>query len=82
LANQVGDVQTVRDFLDNNGGTYIKIIAKIENQQGMTELDNIIKATDGVMIARGDLGMELQVRCTRHKKCQKNNFHHVYKTLI
>jgi len=57
----VGDVQTVRDFLDNNGGTYIKIIAKIENQQGMTELDNIIKATDGVMIARGDLGMELRV---------------------
>lgn len=53
------DVKAVRDILDNNGGSEIKIIAKIENRQGVNNLDEIISIADGIMIARGDLGVEV-----------------------
>jgi len=52
------DVRVVRDFLGKRG-RYIKIVAKIENQQGIDAIDEIIKEADGIMVARGDLGMEV-----------------------
>lgn len=54
-------VQEVRDFLDANGGSGIKIISKIENQEALENLEGIVKLSDGVMIARGDLGVELPI---------------------
>ena len=53
------DVQMVRKILDENGGETIQIISKIENEEGMRNFDEILKYTDGVMVARGDLGMEI-----------------------
>ncbi len=53
------DVQALRDFLDENGGQEIDIVAKIENRSGVEEIDEICKVADGIMIARGDLGVEI-----------------------
>ncbi len=55
------DVLELRNFLKANGGEYIKIIAKIENQEGVDNVNSIIDASDMVMVARGDLGTELPV---------------------
>ncbi len=53
------DIRAVRDFLDENGGQDIDIIAKIENRAGVDNIDEICKVADGVMVARGDLGVEI-----------------------
>ncbi len=53
------DVQQLRLLLDENGGEEISIIAKIENQQGVENIDGIIALADGIMIARGDMGVEI-----------------------
>lgn len=53
------DVRTIRKVLDENGGEDIKIISKIENQEGIDNLEEIIKISDGIMVARGDLGVEI-----------------------
>ena len=53
------DVRLLRAFLDKNGGKGIPIIAKIENQEGVDNLEAIIAAADGIMVARGDLGIEV-----------------------
>ncbi len=53
------DVQFIRRVLDEAGGHGIRIISKIENQAGLNNFDDILKYTDGVMVARGDLGMEI-----------------------
>lgn len=53
------DVQALRDFLDENGGREIDIIAKIENRSGVDQIDEICKVANGIMIARGDLGVEI-----------------------
>ena len=53
------DVQDIRDLLDANGGEDIEIIAKIENQAGVDNVEDICKVAGGIMIARGDLGVEI-----------------------
>lgn len=53
------DVIKLRGFLDENGGKEIKIISKIESGRGLRNIDSIIKVSDGIMIARGDMGVEL-----------------------
>ncbi len=71
------DVLAIRSFLEKNDGDDIKIIAKIENRQGIDNIDEIIRFSDGVMVARGDLGVEIpaeevpmvQKRCI--KKCNE-----------
>ena len=53
------DVRTLRDFIDSLGYEYVEIIAKIENQSGVDDMDAIIDYADGIMVARGDMGVEI-----------------------
>lgn len=53
------DVLEIRELLENNEGEFIKIIPKIENQEGIDNIDEILKISDGLMVARGDLGVEI-----------------------
>ncbi|HHT51490.1 MAG TPA: pyruvate kinase [Eubacteriaceae bacterium] len=53
------DVLDIRKVLEENNGGHIHIISKIENQEGVNNIDKIIKVSDGIMIARGDLGVEI-----------------------
>ena len=58
---KASDVAEVRRVLDDNGGENIKIISKIENQEGIDNFDEILELSDGIMVARGDLGVEVPV---------------------
>ena len=53
------DVRTLRDFIDSIGYEHVEIIAKIENQSGVDDMDLIMDYADGIMVARGDMGVEI-----------------------
>jgi len=56
------DVLDVRKILNANGGDHIQIISKIETQEGVDNIDAIIEISDGIMIARGDMGVEIPIQ--------------------
>lgn len=58
---KASDILEVRKVLKENNGENIKIIAKIESQEGVDNIDSIIEVTDGVMVARGDMGVEIPI---------------------
>ncbi|MBP1582091.1 MAG: pyruvate kinase, partial [Oscillospiraceae bacterium] len=70
------DVQQLRDLLKQNGGEKIKIIAKIENAEGVNNIDEIIRVSDGIMVARGDMGVEIPFE--KVPKIQKEIIKKVY----
>ena len=59
FVRKVSDVLAIREVLERNNATDIQIISKIENQEGVDNLDDIIAVSDGIMVARGDLGVEI-----------------------
>lgn len=59
FVRSAGDVEVIRKLLEDNGGSEIKIIAKIESTQGIENFEEILEAADGIMVARGDMGVEV-----------------------
>jgi len=59
FVSRKSDVESLRVFLNENGGENIDIIAKIENRAGVDNIDEICEIADGIMVARGDLGVEI-----------------------
>ena len=56
---KASDVLAIREILEDSDVHHIQIISKIENQEGLDNIDEIIRVSDGIMIARGDLGVEI-----------------------
>ncbi|VEU78230.1 pyruvate kinase [Mycoplasmopsis columbinasalis] len=77
FVNTAQNIQELRKLLDENGGENIQIIAKIESVLGVKNIYQIIAACDGIMVARGDLGLEIPyydvpyVQKQIIKKCRK-----------
>ncbi len=59
FTRRADDVLQIRQELEQNGNHNIRIIAKIENGEGVDNIDDILKVSDGVMVARGDMGVEI-----------------------
>ncbi len=69
FVNSPEDVAELKNFIASNGGD-MQVVAKIESQRGVNNLDKILEVTDGLMVARGDLGVEVAVE--RLPDIQKN----------
>lgn len=59
FVRKAADILAVREVLEEQGAQHIQIIAKIENQEGVDNIDEILRVADGIMVARGDLGVEI-----------------------
>jgi pyruvate kinase len=59
FVRKASDVMEIRELLERYGAPHIQIISKIENQEGVENLDEILEVSDGLMVARGDLGVEI-----------------------
>lgn len=59
FVRKASDVIALRNLLDSNGGERVKIISKIENQEGIDNFEEILALSDGIMVARGDMGVEI-----------------------
>ena len=59
FVRRASDVKEIRELLKANGGEHIKIISKIESQEGIDNFEEILEASDGIMVARGDMGVEI-----------------------
>ena len=59
FVRRLSDVQAIRKLLDENGGEKIGIISKIESQEGIDNFEDILAASDGIMVARGDMAVEI-----------------------
>ncbi|OXS80612.1 pyruvate kinase [Domibacillus enclensis] len=59
FVRRTSDVLDIRELLEKNNATHIQIIPKIENQEGVDNIDEILEVSDGLMVARGDLGVEI-----------------------
>lgn len=59
FVRSVDDVLTLRDFIDSIGYEHVEIVSKIENQDGVDDIERIVEASNGIMVARGDMGVEI-----------------------
>ena len=59
FVRRASDVLEIRELLEKHNATHIQIISKIENQEGVDNIDEILEVSDGLMVARGDLGVEI-----------------------
>lgn len=59
FVSQASDILEIRKILAENGGSQIKIVSKIENLEGVKNIDEILRVSDGIMVARGDMGVEI-----------------------
>ncbi|GMK46940.1 MULTISPECIES: pyruvate kinase [Paenibacillus] len=77
FVRKASDVLEIRELLERHNASHIQIISKIENQQGVDNLDEILEVSDGLMVARGDLGVEIPaeevplVQKTMIEKCNR-----------
>ena len=59
FVRRASDVEEIRNLLNTNGGERVKIISKIESQEGIDNFEEILALSDGIMVARGDMGVEI-----------------------
>lgn len=77
FVRKASDVLEIRKLLEKHDATHIQIISKIENQEGVDNLDEILMVSDGLMVARGDLGVEIpaeEVPLVQKSMIKKCNF--------